>query len=246
MTNNNLGRGGKGRESRRCSFLLFRKFPERWMPLPPPSKCGAAGRACPAGSMDFAAVEQKAEWRDERRKGGRVKNGSRSVEVDRARLACCRCGRASLSLSLSLSMSTRAPVKNNENSGRALANRLSPLYSFYQHEKDLIALYLPPQSVCALGTRAKAYTHTHTSFLLPSMCHTDRSRVSSNTARFIASSFEMMLKFFDSFFSFLFGGKFTSIDRYFIERTRRVKCSKSIFNFRFFRTGPLFSRYLNY
>ena len=94
----------------------------------------------------------------ERRKGGRVKNGSRSVEVDRARLACCRCGRASLSLSLS--MSARAPVKNNENSGRALANRLSPLYSFYQHEKDLIALYLPPQSVCALGTRAKAYTHT--------------------------------------------------------------------------------------
>lgn len=38
VTNNNLGRGGKGRgerESRRCSFLLFRKFPERWMPLPP-------------------------------------------------------------------------------------------------------------------------------------------------------------------------------------------------------------------
>lgn len=32
VTNNNLGRGE--RDTRRCSFLLFRKFPERWMPLP--------------------------------------------------------------------------------------------------------------------------------------------------------------------------------------------------------------------
>lgn len=42
----------------------------RTMDAPSSWKCAAAtGRACPAGSMDFAAVEQKAEWRDERRRG---------------------------------------------------------------------------------------------------------------------------------------------------------------------------------
>lgn len=116
VTNNNLGRG----EREPPLFLPFVSKISRTMDAPPPPPPGES--AVPPPDVRVPRDQWISRPWNKRRnggtKGGRegAKNGSRSVEVDRARLARCRCGRA---FRLSLSLPARAPVKNNENSGRA-------------------------------------------------------------------------------------------------------------------------------
>lgn len=192
------------------------------MPLPLPSsswKCGAAtGRACPAGSMDFAAVEQKAEWRDERRKGGRAKNGSRSVEVDRARLAWLSLRTYSPFLPLFLSLTLPGHPWKITKIQAGPRKPIKPIIQFLsaweRSNSPLPTLPSLLERVCSGYTRQGVHTH----ILPPSMCHTGRRDEPLriwNIVRYkenvIDSSSKMTWKFFLRFLFFFIWTKVYSI-----------------------------------
>lgn len=190
------------------------------MPLPLPSsswKCGAAtGRACPAGSMDFAAVEQKAEWRDERRKGGRAKNGSRSVEVDRARLAWLSLRTYSPFLPLFLSLTLPGHPWKITKIQAGPRKPIKPIIQFLsaweRSNSPLPTLPSLLERVCSGYTRQGVHTH-----ILPPRCVIPAAATSLFEYGILFDTRKMLSilrqrwrenSSFD-FYSFLFGRKFT-------------------------------------
>lgn len=102
VTNNNLGRGERAAV---VPSFCFENFPNDGCPSPSPPRESAVPPPDVRVPRDQWISRPWNKRRNGGTKGGRegAKNGSRSVEVDRARLARCRCGRAfRLSLSLSL------------------------------------------------------------------------------------------------------------------------------------------------